>query len=519
MTTLITVLSIAFLTSLALTPVIRRVARAVGLVDKPDMRRKMHAAAVPLGGGVAVLVAVLVAVGAAHLPPSNVSTKMLENSGQLGWLLAAAFITCVVGLYDDYRGLRGRQKLAGQLLAVATVMASGLLINRVRVFGWELELGLLTIPFTAFWLLGAMNALNLLDGADGLATTIGIVVSATLAAMSVLGGHPVDAVVAAAIAGALIGFLVYNFPPASIFLGDTGSMLIGLAVGVLAIRSSLKGPATVALAAPMAILAIPIFDSAAAILRRRLTGRSIYTTDRGHLHHCLLRCGLSAKGMLFWIAVLCGVTSVGALISVYMMNELFALMSAAVVGATLMATRIFGFAELMLLTSRLVAFGGSLVATQGQAGMVRQHSIRLQGSRNWDEFWDALTDFGERHSLNKIRLDLNVPWLHEGYNGTWERTSAARSGELWSTIVPVAARGRTLGKLEIVGPVNRDCFQLLGLIAELLESLQPCMDRLSAEIPRDALDTEETSMPPGLPAQSKYSARKTPHTATIGTEV
>jgi UDP-GlcNAc:undecaprenyl-phosphate GlcNAc-1-phosphate transferase len=221
---------------------------------------------------------------------------------------------------------------------------------------------------------------------------------------------------------------------------------------------------------------------------------------------------------LFWIAVSCGVTSIGALVSVYMQNEVLALMSAAVVGATLMATRVFGFAELMLLTNRLLAFGGSLVATQRQPGMVRQHKIQLQGSRNWDEIWEVLTDFAERHALHRMRLDLNVPWLHEGYNGIWERTPGARIGELWSTMVPITARGRTLGKLEIVGPVNRDCFQLLGLIGELLESLQPSMDRLSAEIPRDKLDMDPTPAQPTRPAQSKLASRIAPHKPRIGAQ-
>jgi UDP-GlcNAc:undecaprenyl-phosphate GlcNAc-1-phosphate transferase len=194
-------------------------------------------------------------------------------------------------------------------------------------------------------------------------------------------------------------------------------------------------------------------------------------------------------------------------------------MSAAVVGATLILTRIFGFAEFMLVSSRLLAFGGSLVSAHGKPGVVRQHSIRLQGSRNWDEFWDALTDFADRHALQRIRLDLNAPWLHEGYNGTWERSCAARAGDLWSTVVPVTARGRTLGRLEIVGPVNRDCFQVLGLVAGLLESLQPCMDRLSAELPRDSLEPDDGAVPSALPGTSKHAARKTAHVAKLSSEV
>src|SRR5262249_13889999 len=149
-----------------------------------------------------------------------------------------------------------------------------------------------------------------------------------LGAMAALQGQWAAAAVAAILAGALLGFLFYNFPPASVFLGDCGSMLIGLAVGVLAIRSSLKAPATVALAAPTALLILPIFDTTAAILRRKLTGRSLYTTDRGHLHHCLLRSGLSNRRALLAVAGLCLVTAVGALASLAWNNEALALLSA-----------------------------------------------------------------------------------------------------------------------------------------------------------------------------------------------
>src|SRR5262249_20696536 len=185
--------------------------------------------------------------------------------------------------------LRGRYKLLGQVFAVGAVLAYGVRVEAVHLFAWRIELGWFAVPFTLFWLLGAINSLNLLDGMDGLLGTVGTIVSLAIAALAAVPGHWAEAAVAATLAGALLGFLRYNWPPATIFLGDAGSMLIGLVIGVLAIRCSLKGTATVALATPMALLIIPIFDTAAAIVRRKLTGRSIYSTDRAHLHHCLLR--------------------------------------------------------------------------------------------------------------------------------------------------------------------------------------------------------------------------------------
>ena len=216
-----------------------------------------------------------------------------------------------------------------------------------------MELGLLAVPFTALWLLGIINSLNLLDGMDGLLSCVGFIISLAMAAMAILGGQWAVACVAAALAGALLGFLRYNFPPASVFLGDSGSMLIGLIIGTLALRGSLKAPATVALVAPVALLGIPAFDTLAAIVRRKLTGRSIYAGDRGHLHHCLLARGFSTRRALLWISASCCCTAAGALGSVSFGNEWVAVITALAVIGVYLVSRVFGSAELLLVRNYL----------------------------------------------------------------------------------------------------------------------------------------------------------------------
>src|SRR5437773_318504 len=216
------------------------------------------------------------------------------------------------------------------------------------------------------------------------------------------------AAIAAAMAGSLLGFLFFNFPPATIFLGDCGSMLIGLVVGVLAIESSLKGAATVALTVPAALLVIPILDTSAAIVRRKLTGRSIYATDRGHLHHVLLRHGLSNRGVLVLVGGLCLVAGVGAFLSLYMNSELYALVSALVVVVVLVATRLFGHAEFLLLKERLLAVVFA-VRHGHEHGRVHQSTVRLQGSADWNDLWRHVTDCAEQLCLRAVRLDVNAP--------------------------------------------------------------------------------------------------------------
>jgi UDP-GlcNAc:undecaprenyl-phosphate GlcNAc-1-phosphate transferase len=147
---------------------------------------------------------------------------------------------------------------------------------------------------------------------DGLLSSIGLIICAALGRVAFVSGKDVTACVAFATVGALVAFLCFNFPPASIFLGDSGSMVIGLVVGVLSIHCYLKGPAAVALASPMVLLTIPIFDTTAAILRRKLTGRSIYCTDRSHLHHCLLRRLVNPRYVLLTVSACCLVTAAGA---------------------------------------------------------------------------------------------------------------------------------------------------------------------------------------------------------------
>ncbi len=173
--------------------------------------------------------------------------------------------------------------------------------------------------------------------------------------------------IAAGLAGALLGFLIYNFPPARIFLGDAGSMLIGLLLGALALKTSLKEATAVSLFLPVTILAIPLFDSSMAILRRKLTGRSIFTVDRGHLHHSLLRQGYTNQGLVLIVTLLCGFVATGAYFGMWFNNDVIPVVSMLIALGGLVVTRLFGFAELTLLFNRLVHFGGSLLARNGKS--------------------------------------------------------------------------------------------------------------------------------------------------------
>ncbi len=471
MTTLLVVFAIGTVSCWLLTPWIAKLATYWGVVDRPDGYRKLHGHCTPLGGGLAVLVSLVLATVLVYLAPDPWPSVLRQETNHLGALLAAAVVLVVVGLIDDRYQLRGRHKLLGQLIAVLILVSSGWVIRGFSLFDLQVELGLLAVPFTMFWLLGAINALNLIDGIDGLATTVGLVLSLTVATMALLTQHADVQIVALALAGSLLGFLWYNFPPAKIFLGDAGSMLIGLLVGALAMKGSFKGAATAALAAPLAVWAIPIFDCGAAVLRRKLTGRSVYTTDRNHLHHRVAaRLGSNLRAL--GIISLCSLgTCAGALLSVHMQSDLVALVVALSVVGILIATRLFGHVELLLVASRAKSLARSLVRFNPVGDRTYEATVRLQGSRQWDLLWDSLTEFADKLNLRRIQLNVNQPSSQEGYHASWERPCKIDPQHLWHTEIPLFAGERLIGRLHVTG--ERNGASACQLIESLMDLLQP----------------------------------------------
>jgi UDP-GlcNAc:undecaprenyl-phosphate GlcNAc-1-phosphate transferase len=449
---LVTLFLVACLASLILTVAVRKVTPWLGLTDRPDGHRKLHGRPMPLGGGVAIFLTMLVVIGSVWFLPNPFQGLVRKEFAQLPFLLGAGAVIVLVGLADDRFGLRGRQKLAGQFIAVSVLVLGGLRIEGFSLFYFgSFSLGLLAVPVTFAWMLGAINALNLLDGIDGLATVVGIILASTVALMGLQTGHPEVSVVATVFAGCLIGFIRFNFPPASIFLGDTGSMLIGLVVGALAIQGSLKGAGTVLLTAPLAVWAIPIFDSVFAVLRRKLTGRSIYTTDRAHLHHRLLDVLGSNRKVLALLAAACGLTSGAALLGVYLKSDMVALITCTAVVVVFIATGVFGRAEMMLLGSRLRQVSRSLIPTFAKSDGARQSSVRLQGSRQWESLWEEFTRSAAKWPLTQIRLEVNSPADREGFHASWERPGTDQRERWWRMEIPFVVADYPIGRLSLAG--------------------------------------------------------------------
>ncbi len=473
-TTAIASFLLACVLSSALTALAIRLSPRIGLVDRPDQQRKLQTHPVPLGGGAAVFLAAVAVL--AGLIATGVPWHINVNEGW-GHLLGAG-IACTwivaLGLLDDRFGLRGRQKLVGQIVAAGVLIASGLLIQRIGLFGNEIDLGLLAVPVTVLWLTGAINALNLLDGMDGMASVIGLVLSLAICALAVLTDHAAVAIVALVFAGALLGFLPFNLSPAKIYLGDAGSMLIGIVVGCLSIRATVKGAGTVLLAAPLAVMTIPILDSFAAILRRRLAGQSIYAPDRGHLHHRLLARFGNKDAVLFCVVICSAITCGFALVSAAMKNDAVALVASLAVVATLAVSGWFGRGEFLLLFSRLGHAARSLVRRSGaDNAMAHESTARIQGSRKWETLWATLTESANKLGLTMIHLHVNAPAIQEAYHGSWESPVPQEPENRWEMRLPLLVAGHAVGFLEIAGENSGYSNAVtIELVQEILEPFE-----------------------------------------------
>ena len=277
-------LIIALLASFLLTPYIKQLAVKIGAVDKPD-KRKVHTQVMPRLGGLAIYLATMLAI----------VCSMPITRDLLGILLGGTWIV-IVGVLDDKYSLPARVKLAGQVIAAVILVAFDVKIEWLNnPFGGYFYLEYLSIPFTVFWVISFINVVNLIDGLDGLAAGVSGIASITVILVAVHQGYFPVATLTAALAGGIIGFIHYNFNPATIFMGDTGSMFIGYMLAAISIFGAVKSAATIALIVPAIALGLPIMDTAFAILRRYSNGRPIFQPDKGHLHHRLLAMGLSQR--------------------------------------------------------------------------------------------------------------------------------------------------------------------------------------------------------------------------------
>jgi UDP-GlcNAc:undecaprenyl-phosphate GlcNAc-1-phosphate transferase len=416
---------VAFCLSYLLTPAVREIFLRLGVVDHPDQHRKLHNRPIPRVGGVAIAISYVAAFA--------ILLALRLRAGLIVWdtfplilkLAPAAALVFVIGFLDDLIRLRPWQKLAGQVAAAVVAYFGG--IQVLGVGGHHFMVWWLSLPATVVWLVACSNAVNLLDGIDGLAAGVGFVASTTMV-IAALFQHNVELALATVpLAACLLAFLRFNFNPATVFLGDCGSLFIGFLLGCFGVVWSEKSATVLGMTAPLMALAIPLLDTAIAIIRRFLRGKPIFGADRGHIHHRLLDQGFTPRRTAL---LLYGAGTIAALLSLSVSSGRFELPVIVVFClAVWIGIQRLGYIE----------FGtaGRLLVTGSFHKLLRSHiSLRtfeesLFSAKTPDECWVVLKNSYHEFGFHEIQMQL----AGRSYR---EECLQNRSSYVWRIEIPLS---------------------------------------------------------------------------------
>ena len=312
---------ISFGVCLILVPILKRVAIKYNImIDVPD-ERKVHNGKVPRNGGIGIAIGTLIALIYGFLTrQTNYSINHL-----LG-LVFGGLVALSIGIYDDLKCISAKKKLLGETITALILVISGIRIEAINIPFWHVVyLSLpVSILITILWVIAIMNAMNLIDGLDGLAAGIALIASTVIFSITMINGDGLAAVVTIALIGGCLGFLRYNYSPASVFMGDSGSMFLGFILSAVSIQASYKSTTATSVLIPIMILGIPLLDTISAFVRRVAKHTSPFKADKDHIHHRLMNTGLSTKGCVVVLYTLCGILGAIALLASFMNNDIAA---------------------------------------------------------------------------------------------------------------------------------------------------------------------------------------------------
>jgi len=299
----------AALVAFTLTPPVRALAFKIGAVDVPLDNRRMHTKPIPRIGGLAIFLSFWI------------STLLFSTlTPQLASIWVGGGILVILGILDDIFRLTAGLKFIVQILAAVFAVVNGCVIDYINIGGEHLMLGAFSYPITILWIVGLTNAINFIDGLDGLACGVSLISSVSLFCVLLLHGSGEYAVITAILAGACLGFLPFNSNPARIFMGDTGALFLGYSMAVISVQGVFKLHAVLSFVAPLMVFAFPLLDTLFAIVRRIIAGKSPFAPDRGHLHHRLVDMGFTQKESVKILYAICGILG---LVAVFCTNSMF----------------------------------------------------------------------------------------------------------------------------------------------------------------------------------------------------
>ena len=446
----------AFTCALFVTPLTRSIFKWVGLLDCPTGPRKTHSAPTPRVGGISIVVSIAFSIAVTALLGLwgpflyNPSLQLLIR------VLPAIAMVFLVGLIDDAAGLKPWQKLLGQTIAAGVAYANGLRVAVVIGFSahhW------LTLPLTIGWLLLCTNAFNLIDGLDGLAAGAGLFATLTILLAGVIEKNSALVLVAVPLAGALLGFLCFNFNPASVFLGDSGSLLLGFVLGCFGIIWSMKTATFFGMVSPMMAMFVPLLDATLSVARRLIRGQSIFRADRRHVHHRLLDRGFTPRGVVYLLYGACAVGAVASLFETLQHNRYGDLVILLFCAGAWIGVQNLRYAEFRV--ARRLLFGGTIHRMIQTRLRLREHEEALDACSSLDELWLELCNQCGKFGFVFAELNLGGQILAEKFN--------VMPDNCWSIIIPILdGASLHLGVPPESDETEPDTLHLVNLIARKL---------------------------------------------------
>lgn len=383
--------SVAFVVSLAVavvgTPLIRSLAVRRGLLDQARSSRKIHDRPIPRLGGIAIVVAFYAPFVALLGVESGVGYMFYERPNTAIGFFAGGLAIALLGVWDDLKGTDATRKFAVQFAVAGLLYYLGFRVEQIaNPFGPDIELGIFAIPFTMLWIVGVINAMNLIDGLDGLAGVVALFAVLTTFVVAVNQPNALMMLFTAALAGAILGFLFYNFNPATIFMGDTGSMFLGFILAAASIKTGQKSSTAVAILTPIVALGLPILDTLLAMARRAVRGRPLFSADKEHIHHRLMSLGMSHRQAAFALYAVCLALNVVALVLVFSNSIAAAALLAALTIVGFLAMRRLGYIQF----SSTHFLSDQRRRNRELRTIVRDGSDRLREAATDREVWDVI---------------------------------------------------------------------------------------------------------------------------------
>ncbi len=405
---------VSFLLAMVITPFVRNIALKLRLVDTPDHHRKIHEVPIPRLGGVAILVSALAAYWSLSIFRFSATSMVRAGTPFALRLLPAMAVIFAVGLLDDVRQVRPVFKLLAQVAAALMAWGSGIHLRTIG--GHELP-SVLSIVLTTVWIVACSNAMNLIDGVDGLAAGVGVFAVVTTLVAALLHGNIGLALATVPLAGALLGFLRYNFSPASIFLGDCGSLTLGFLLGCYGIVWTEKSTTILSMIAPLVALFVPLLDVGLAIVRRLVSGMPIFNADRRHIHHRLLSRGLPPRRVVIILYGSCGLASIAGLLLTLPDGSYRGAIVLAVSVAAVLGIRELGYMEFGIVGKAL--FGGEYRRWfLAQVNLV-EFERKLVASNSLDQTWELLRCESAAFGFSGIEMRVDGETWHIRAESCW----------------------------------------------------------------------------------------------------